>query len=280
MCITFIHVARTTASKYKLVVLNNRDEFFDRPSAKMDWREGVLSGIDEQDAVRGTWFGVNRTGKVGMLLSVTQPAHTKFVGSPSRGSLVKNYLKASTSLNEYCEQLIATASSYNGFQFVGLERNSHGLYELRSVTNRLVDEVKTAAWPPGDYCISNSPASCPYQKAIYGERIFKDAMKDVDNLSLNEVVDRLLVIATDHKKCLPDPQIALQTEMPEELHGPIGSIFVRYDDSNRYGTRTHSVLVVDNQDNVFVFERRMTFIPENVSHSSWEDCNFEFQLEK
>uniref|UniRef100_A0A8R1EJ64 Uncharacterized protein n=1 Tax=Caenorhabditis japonica TaxID=281687 RepID=A0A8R1EJ64_CAEJA len=88
MCIGFIKVAKTADEKYKLIILNNRDEKLDRPTAEMHWHDGILSGVDEQDEARGTWLGLNRGGKIGMLLSITQPVHTKNQTAPSRGAII------------------------------------------------------------------------------------------------------------------------------------------------------------------------------------------------
>ncbi|CAO4382511.1 unnamed protein product [Caenorhabditis nigoni] len=55
MCIGFIKVATSPDEKYKLILLNNRDEDLDRPTSKLHWHDGILSGVDEKDVARGTW---------------------------------------------------------------------------------------------------------------------------------------------------------------------------------------------------------------------------------
>ncbi|PIC30451.1 hypothetical protein B9Z55_021687 [Caenorhabditis nigoni] len=57
MCIGFIKVATSPNEKYKLILLNNRDEDLDRPTSKIHWHDGILSGVDEKDVARGTWLG-------------------------------------------------------------------------------------------------------------------------------------------------------------------------------------------------------------------------------
>ncbi len=46
MCITFVLVnTRARADEWKLVIANNRDEFYQRPTSKANWRDNdVLCG--------------------------------------------------------------------------------------------------------------------------------------------------------------------------------------------------------------------------------------------
>ncbi|VDM29618.1 unnamed protein product [Toxocara canis] len=47
MCVTFLYLnadAVGDANKYQLIVLNNRDEDFDRPTSLAAWQEGILAG--------------------------------------------------------------------------------------------------------------------------------------------------------------------------------------------------------------------------------------------
>lgn len=101
MCVTFLYFnsVKTSRIPYKLIVLNNRDEALDRPTSRAAWESGVLAGNeglcvitqylclgrDEESPERGSWFGVTRTGRVGILLSITQPATEKIKQAPTRG---------------------------------------------------------------------------------------------------------------------------------------------------------------------------------------------------
>lgn len=46
MCVTFLAFRSPliSRSKYKLIILNNRDEFFDRKTGPAQWQDGVLAG--------------------------------------------------------------------------------------------------------------------------------------------------------------------------------------------------------------------------------------------
>ncbi|KAF8319611.1 hypothetical protein DL93DRAFT_2094571 [Clavulina sp. PMI_390] len=101
--------------EWSLVLCTNRDEFLDRPSQPAQWHsfppkhesfnitaqtdthckpqspppmEPVLSGFDIQ--ARGTWFGINQSGRVALITNIAEPhvtAHTV-----SRGAWVAAYL--------------------------------------------------------------------------------------------------------------------------------------------------------------------------------------------
>lgn len=51
MCVTFLanfneqnRPSSGAGSKYKLIILNNRDESYDRITSKLHWEDGILAG--------------------------------------------------------------------------------------------------------------------------------------------------------------------------------------------------------------------------------------------
>ncbi|CAP20573.2 Protein CBG27335 [Caenorhabditis briggsae] len=255
MCIGFIKVATSPDEKYKLILLNNRDEDLDRPTAKIHWHDGILSGVDEKDVARGTWLGINPRGKIGMLLSITQPIDTKHTNAPSRGGIVNDFLK--TESLEFLENLKIKAEQFNGFQFVGIEKNANtGLFEVRSLTNQLVRDVEVVKWE---------------------DKLFQKSLENSDQLEREEIFGRLFEIATCQTQCFPDEQIRVQTGFPGDVYRPLTSIFVRFPETRRYGTRSHTIILVDRNDEVTVLERRMV-AAEKVSESTWLDERVEFKL--
>ena len=57
--------------KYKLILIMNRDEYFKRPTAKLDWDEDILAGRDlEPGKEGGTWLAINRKGHIGLLTNI------------------------------------------------------------------------------------------------------------------------------------------------------------------------------------------------------------------
>ncbi|EFP13367.1 hypothetical protein CRE_11355 [Caenorhabditis remanei] len=278
MCIGFIKVATSPDEKYKLIILNNRDEDLDRPTAPIHWHDGILSGVDEKDVARGTWLGIDEHGKVGMLLSITQPVDSKHTNAPSRGGIVNEFLKSGSDSSQFFENLKGKAESFNGFQFVGIERNpKSGLFEVRSLTNQLVDQIEITKWNDKFHVYSNSPPHIPFKKAEFGLKIFSESLEKTDELDIDEIQRRLFEIATCRTHCFPDDQIRVQTGFPGDVYKPLTSIFVRFPESRRYGTRSHTLIIVDKEDNVTVLERRME-AAQKVEESTWHDEKIQFKL--
>ncbi|KAH7728620.1 Protein Y80D3A.9 [Aphelenchoides avenae] len=279
MCVTFLYFNSLKNSRipYKLIVLNNRDEVLDRPTSKAAWENGVLAGRDEESAERGTWFGVTRTGKVGILLSITQPEAEKMKHSPSRGLIVNEYLRGSYDPIGYCESLKVRAAQFNGFQFLAMQKNSSGTFELTSLTNQLVSTVEPVTWPEGIYGFGNSPRSKPFRKVVYGEKLFTDILASFENGNTEEhLISDLLGMAQDRTRFFPDEQISVQTGRPEEGDRFLTSLFV--EPEHRYGTRSHSIFLVDKNDQALFYERRMAAAPPNLADAQWETTLERFQL--
>ncbi|KAE9414409.1 hypothetical protein Angca_006798, partial [Angiostrongylus cantonensis] len=280
MCITFVFVSDDPCSKYKLIILNNRDENLDRPTLELDWRDGVLSGIDLQDAARGTWFGMNKSGRIGILLSITQSAEMRKKNCPSRGAITNDFLKQSRPCNEFFNELAEKASEYNGFQFLGLERDGCESYRMYSLCSMLVDPIEPRMWPPGTYVWSNSPPEKPFRKVTEGKKLFEKFVASLDDgLEVQEIIEKLLKIATDETKHCPDPQIEQQTGLPEEHYRNLCSIMVKFPPNVlRYGTRSHSILIVDHNDNATFYEKRITSMLQNNGEAEWVDKTVTLKL--
>lgn len=275
MCITFVKTARSSLDKYKLILLNNRDEQLFRPTKEMHWHDGILSGVDEQDEARGTWTGLNKNGRIGMMLSITQTQDSKNLNAPSRGGIVNSYLK-SDDAPSMMNNLAKSASMYNGFQLVALEQNNRGLYQLQTLTNQQVDDISTCEWDDEYHVISNSPPSKPYQKAVHGKQLLRKRLQGSNNMTVGQIFDELFMIATDETQCYPDAQLQFQTQNTDEYNRPLSAIFIKYPEGTReYGTRCHTLLTIDNENQVSVLERR--YLP---SESTWQDARFEFILNR
>lgn len=76
------------------------------------------------------------------------------------------------------------------------------------MANRFVEKIKPIFWPPGKfYGFGNSPAKQPgdlsgaepFKKVIYGEKLFKNVIKEFDSTNQSEMdlVNRLIKIGRD-----------------------------------------------------------------------------------
>lgn len=93
MCLAAL--ALRASPRFPLVVAANRDEFFDRPAAPLDWwtpagqAAPLLAGRDL--LAGGTWMGLSGRGRLAIVTNVRQGGPTLAQG-PSRGLIVPAWL--------------------------------------------------------------------------------------------------------------------------------------------------------------------------------------------
>ncbi|NOQ95908.1 MAG: hypothetical protein GQ555_04745, partial [Desulfobacterales bacterium] len=76
MCLLLM--ALNTHPAYKLIILANRDEYYDRPTCPAAfWDEApfLLAGKDLQGG--GTWLGVTRKGRIAAVTNYRDPASVR-----------------------------------------------------------------------------------------------------------------------------------------------------------------------------------------------------------
>lgn len=87
---------------------------------------------------------------------------------------------------------------------------------------------------------------------------------------------------TFSSSCMPDDQLVKQvgraSPLFNDLVAPLSAIFVRFPSNFRYGTRTHTVFVVDQQNNATFFEKRIEQPTEDIENAAWKCEKFTFKL--
>ncbi|KAK0295572.1 hypothetical protein LTR54_004954 [Friedmanniomyces endolithicus] len=108
MCISLLSTAHPT---YPFILLNNRDEFLSRPTARAHWwdppNQHVLGGRDLQREIRGTWLAITKDGRIANLTNF-RDGDGEVASNVSRGGLVSAYF-AKAALESDGEE------SYDGF---------------------------------------------------------------------------------------------------------------------------------------------------------------------
>lgn len=153
MCL--ILLAHRVHPDYPLVIAANRDEYYQRPTARAAfWQDypQILAGRDLE--CMGTWLGVTRAGRFAALTNFRDPRVSK-TDAPSRGQLVSDFLTSGREPREYLEEVAARAQHYNGFNLLAgdvdgifyfcsrtgsMQQVSHGIHGL---SNHLLD----TPWP-------------------------------------------------------------------------------------------------------------------------------------
>lgn len=197
MCIALLSTAHP---RYKLILIDNRDEFLNRPTAQATWwpapDSDVLGGRDLLRQEQGTWLGVSKSGKVAVLTNFREdtPSPTSPV---SRGKLIRDFLTDRTGrrTDQYVEDVIreGKTATVGGFSLVCGKAGER----LAVISNRsgLDDKSGGVQWIMGDAVmtvgLSNAAFGVPgWKKVESGETLMLQAIQE--SIHQNEDEDQLI----------------------------------------------------------------------------------------
>lgn len=189
MCIALLSTAHP---EYPLVLLSNRDEFLDRPTAPAHWwkapHEHVLGGRDLQRPEQGTWLGLTKDGRIAILTNFREEGQ-EIAKDKSRGAMVGAYLNSppgeKESDDEFARRLVNDVGidDVGGFSLVfgHLQPSSDGSWGgLSIISNRTTDPsnlVRIAARPGEVQGLSNSHfGDITWPKIVHGEQLLRQAV--------------------------------------------------------------------------------------------------------
>lgn len=277
MCLLFLYInPRPRVGEYKVILVNNRDELYNRPTKPAHfWDDKILGGMDvEEHCKGGTWLAVSKQGKIACLLNVFQSVNTFRTGKVSRGFLVVDYLKSHQKGPQYIEEVKNNGNDYNAFNLVTLDPGED-LYDVNFYTNTTNTTQKIQ---PGSHGFGNCPLSKPFKKVQKGEAMFQDLVKACGKKEYEEkLIAELFAMMQNKESQYPDPQLSEQGEgHTENFVHSLSSIFVTCL-AEKYGSRTTTVILVD-QDNQLVYRERTMQDPINPANPVWKDSNFSFTI--
>lgn len=253
MCLIFLSYKQN--KEYPLIVLANRDEFYNRPTQAADyWNENpnILGGKDLEGG--GTWMGVTKNGYMAMLTNYRDIANI-IPNAPTRGKLVADYLLGEFSPKEYLAALSRTASRYNGYSLIVGSFNDPWYYS--NYQNKLV-QLGT-----GFYGLSNALLNNKWPKVETGKSMLSPL------LSKNKIDKNALFDVMTNPNVATDKQLP-QTGLPLEKERAVSSMFIR---TKEYGTRCTTLIIVDKSGKVDFTER-----PFENGLATGEEYNFSFQV--
>lgn len=120
MCIALLSTAHPA---YSLILIDNRDEYLNRPTAPAEWwsSDGVeiLSGRDLLRPEQGTWMGVTKAGRIAVLTNFREDV-TPPPSAISRGAIIKDFLKAEGPSRNWVKQMVSSGNGRDvgGFSLV------------------------------------------------------------------------------------------------------------------------------------------------------------------
>ncbi len=219
MCL--VAVAWRVDSQYPLVVLANRDEFFERPSAVLaQWEDhpDILAGRDLRAG--GTWLGFNRSNRrFAVVTNVREPGAALKAPARSRGFLIPDFLLGELNAEEFAQNLLdETAQNYDGYNLMLFDENKAVCVSNRGGLQHL---------QPGVYGLSNAQLDTPWPKVESAKAGLHTALEQSVGVEALEQVMRDAQQVSDEK--LPS------TGVPLEWERRLSAMFI--DGSSEYGTR-------------------------------------------
>lgn len=237
MCLINFHFQQHPV--YQLVVVANRDEFYERPTAPASFWEDAPNILAGRDLLqKGTWLGVSKEGRFAALTNFRDPRLPE-TGRISRGEIVREFLSSNIKANDFIDKLAKTREDYAGYNVVVGDRN--GLVHY----NNIFDEMNIIT--AGTHSLSNHTLNTPWPKVIKGkQKLAQNVEANLDKLQL----ESLFQIVAD-EEIAPD-EILPKTGVSLEWERILSPLFIK---RPNYGTRSSTVLLIDKNGQVTFVER-------------------------
>lgn len=230
MCI--VALAIDCHPRFPLVIAANRDEFFDRPTARLAWWQpepsapdlAILGGRDLKEG--GTWLGLSPAGRLALVTNIRMPLPPDAPDS-SRGHLVPMWLRAGGAPELSASKpvnLLAADCAEGTFWWAS---------SMRPSAMRL---------DPGLHGLSNAQLDTPWPKVKKLKQRVAGALDSGAARSLHTLVGELFA-------ALHDRDVAADAELPStgvslEWERALSAIFIRSADG-RYGTRCSTLVITE-----------------------------------
>lgn len=232
MCL--ILLAWQAHSEFPLVIAANRDEFFLRPTAPMQFWDDAPNLLAGRDlSAGGSWMGITRQGRFAALTNFREAEKNResSITAPSRGKLVSNFLVSKISARKYLTELAQQSDAYNGFNLLcGSLKDGPWYFSNRGGVE------KPRRLESGVYGLSNHLLDTLWPKVAQGK---SDMAQALAALPREAPLFELLHDEKIHEDgSLPRTGISLEWERA------LSAAFVNMPG---YGTRSSSVLLLERQ---------------------------------
>jgi uncharacterized protein with NRDE domain len=231
MCL--IALAIDQSRRFPLVIAANRDEFFTRPAAGLNWwqpdAEGppILAGRDLEAG--GTWLGLTAQGRLAMLTNVRDPARQD-PEAPSRGQIVPQWLSAREPTERFWMR--TALSGYNGFNLIAADFQRGECFWASNVG------AHPQRLERGIYGVSNASLDTAWPKTNALKAGLRQALSASD--SVDALSSALFSALAD--RGLADDADLPSTGVPLELERQLSAVFIHAPE-RRYGTRCSTLVI-------------------------------------
>jgi len=251
MCL--ILLAHRCRGDLPMLLLANRDEYLGRASAPAaPWLEApnVVGGRDL--VAGGSWLAVAGDGRWAAVTNVREGEQTR-PGGPSRGWLVRDYLLAGETPENFIKRGARHFATYAGFNLL-----LGALDEVWYVSNR---ESAPARLAPGLYGLSNGRLDTPWPKVERG----KAALAGLLETPHPEIEQGFRLLAD--RQTFPDHRLP-DTGIPLAWERFLSATFIVAPEYG-YGTRSSTVLMCSAGGQLLMAERSFAGSPARWSQRSY-----------
>ena len=241
-----------------LVIVANRDEFYQRESQEMqfwDDQPNVLAGRDLQAG--GTWLGVNTQGRFAALTNVRE--NSPAVTETSRGSLIGMWLNNQLQRSEFIHQLDQNASAYSGYNLIFGDTS-----QLLWASNRGTHGFEYRYLASGIYGLGNASLNTPWPKL----RLAKQRLAKQLRLTRPTIADLRWVTADTGTQ--DDLSCFGETGMDENWLRALSAQWIA---TPEYGTRAQTLITRENTGLMRCYERTV-----NAKGCTTSEQTFQFML--
>ena len=236
---------------YPLIIIANRDEFYERPTAAAAfWEDApmILAGRDLK--MNGSWMGVSTSGRFAAITNFRDPRRPES-GELSRGEIVQQFLSSKESSSAFVEVLREKKDLYGGFNVLLYDGEELHHY------NNIADEHNIV--PPGVHSVSNATLNTPWPKVTFAKDALQTAIEN-DTLEMTSLIPLLANDQIAPDEALPDTGVGIHLERA------LSAAFVKLPN---YGTRCSTAITFQQNGSIQLLER--TYEQGEMAF----DCTFE-----
>jgi uncharacterized protein with NRDE domain len=228
MCIALISTAHPA---YQLILISNRDEFLNRPTAPASWwpepNSNVLGGRDLLRPIQGTWLGVTTDGRIAVLTNFRE-AGVPHEAAVSRGGVIRAFLTdgSFSSTDESVKSMVASGAGRDvgGFSLVCGKIGE----PLAVMSNRAKnkDDIPWIAAVPGETIgLSNAAfGDRSWPKVTQGEELMRGALSE--SVRAGESEDKLIKRLFDLLSTDTLPRYGIEDGLEARINDLRNTIFV------------------------------------------------------
>jgi len=234
MCL--LTVAIDQSRRFPLVVAGNRDEFFNRPAARLAWWSpgdglpDILGGRDLEAG--GTWLGLTAQGRLAVVTNVRAATAPRDPKAPSRGEIVQRWLAGNATTDRFWMR--TALSGYNGFNLIAADFQRGDCFYA---SNQRPNPERLER---GLYGLSNGTLDSPWPKVDALKEATREALESCD--TVDTLSARLFDALADRTQAEDDE--LPNTGVSREWEKLLSSAFIRTADGT-YGTRCSTLVITE-----------------------------------